>query len=211
MEYRCEAASVEGFVQQLAASYLPNGYWFYVAGQVPARKDPRAVDEKLIARYGVGISKWERARQKRAGRASVQYLRYGRFFLLLATHGQHPFFELESGAIRDARRVPIRFHGYSISYRGGHAHVRIEQGEYNRLKAYFLDVAVHRWVEGLVGEFGRIPFEPYAPIRRQLLAIWRDVNDARKTARLSPVPKTAVRLHRRVVRTYPDREVAKAV
>jgi hypothetical protein len=210
MEYRCEAASVEGFVQQLAASYLPNGYWFYVAGWVPARKDPRAVDAKLIARYGVGISKWERARRKRAGSASVQYLRYGRFFLLLATHGRHTFFEQEAAAIRDARRVPIRFHGYSISHRGGHAHVRIEQREYNRLKAYFLELAVRRTVEGLIGEFGRILFEPYAPIRRQLLAIWRAVNEARRTSGLAPVPKCAVRLRRHVVPTYMAAESADA-
>ena len=40
--YRCETGSVAGFVQQLAVSYLSHGYWFYVAGTVPDRKDPRA-------------------------------------------------------------------------------------------------------------------------------------------------------------------------
>src|SRR5262245_19846691 len=133
--YRCEATSAEGFVQQLAVSYLGSGYWFYVAGEIPAGKDPRRVDEKLVTRYEIDLSKWARARRKRAGLANLQYLRFGRFFVLLATHGAHRFFEEEAASVRDARRTPIRFRGYSVSHRGGHPHVRIEQGEYKRLKA----------------------------------------------------------------------------
>lgn len=204
MEYRFSVASVEGFVQLLAASFLPNGYWFYVQGVVPERKDPSAVDRKLLCRYGVAVSKWARARKKRAGQANVHYLRYGRTFLLLATHGEHEFFRSEAGLIRDARRVPIKFHGYALGFRGGRAHVRIEQGEYLRLKAHFLDLAVRRSVDHLTEAFGRVPFEPYAPVRRQLLAIWRAVNEARKSAGFSPVPKKAVRLRRRIVRPFED-------
>ena len=36
--YRCEAASVEGFIQQLAVSYVAKGYWFYVTGRIPHHK-----------------------------------------------------------------------------------------------------------------------------------------------------------------------------
>ncbi len=102
--YRCEATSVEGFVQQLAVSYLAHGYWFYVVGQVPEGKDSRKVAEKLVARYQIDLSKWARARRKRVGLASLQYLRFGRFFVLLATHGTHAFFEEEAPSIRDARQ-----------------------------------------------------------------------------------------------------------
>ena len=41
MVYRCEAASIEGFVQQLACNLVNKGYWFYVTGSIPAAKDPR--------------------------------------------------------------------------------------------------------------------------------------------------------------------------
>ena len=34
MAYRCEALTVSGFVQQLAVSYIANGYYFYVAGEI---------------------------------------------------------------------------------------------------------------------------------------------------------------------------------
>jgi hypothetical protein len=200
--YRCEATSVEGFVQQLAVSYLAHGYWFYVTGHVPDRKDPHAVDRKLIEHYGIDHSKWERARRKRAGAANVQYLRFERFFVLLATHGAHPFFDEEGNVVHDARRVPIRFHGYALSHHGGHPHVRIEQAEYNRLKAYFLDVATHRSADQLAAELGRLPFEPYAPVRRQLLAVLRAVNRARGTAAMESVASTCFRFRRQICRPF---------
>ena len=54
-KYRCEAVSVTGFVQRLV-DYLRHGYWFYVTGEVPAGKDPREVDEKLIEKYRIAVS-----------------------------------------------------------------------------------------------------------------------------------------------------------
>src|SRR5208337_4535619 len=90
--YHCEATTVEGFIQQLAVCYVGRGYWFYVTGFIPPDKDPRAVDEKLIGRYDIDISKWSRARRKQTGQASVQYLRFRQFFVLLATLGKHRFF-----------------------------------------------------------------------------------------------------------------------
>lgn len=212
--YRYEAISVEGFVQQLATNYVANGYWWYVAGKVPERKDPSAVDAKLLERYGIGISKWARSRRKQAGLGNVQYLRYGRFFVLLATSGQHPVFEQEP-TIRDIRRDPIRFHGYSIGCGKGsdgryHASVRIHADEYKKLKNYFLDLAVHRTVENLTLEFRRVPFSPFAKVRRQLLNILRAVNRSRQTAGFELVPISALRLRREPVKVFASHHVLRA-
>ena len=200
--YRCIAVSVEGFVQQLAVSYLRHGYWFYVSGWVPTEKDPRAVDEKLVATYDLDITKWARAWRKAQGRASVQYLRCDRFFLLLATHGEHLFFERELKQIRDARRAPIKYAGYSVSYRGTHPHVRIEQGEYLRRKAYLEELARHWSGDIVAGELAKLPFEPYAPVRGQLLSLWRAVNRVRLERGFELVPKRVLRLERRIVRPF---------
>jgi len=204
--YRCEARTIEGFIQQLAVSYLGNGYWFYVVGQIPERKDPRKIDEKLINRYALDLSKWARARQKKAGVANLQYIRFERFFVLLATHGVHRFFHEEASSIRDARRAPIRFFGYSVSHRGGHPHVRIEQGRYKELKAYFGDLALRRPAQTLAQELGRVHFEPYAPIRRQLLSILREVNRVRKTAGYELVQGQCFRFRRRIYRPFAEDE-----
>lgn len=213
-KYRCLATSVEGFVQQLAASYLRHGYWWYVCGLIPEWKNCELVDEKLISKYEVNVSESTRARRKRAGKANLQYLRHERFFVLMATKGEHEFFQHEAGSIRDIRRVPIKFHGYSLSYRPGgrtrsgeqdprwHSHVEIERSRYKELRAHLLELAVRRSGERLALEFYRLPFEPYAPIRRQMLNLLRAVNRARQTAGLSQLPTQVLPLRRRVVRPF---------
>jgi hypothetical protein len=200
--YQAEATSIEGFAQQLAVSFVGKGYYFYVVGSIPEGKDPRTVDVKLITRYGIDISKWARVRRKRAGTANLQYLRFERFFVILARHGKHCFFEDEASCIEDIRRTPIRFAGYSISFRGGHPHVRIEQEEYNQMKAYFLDLAVHRSLVTVERELAQIRFEPYAPVRGQLLCILRAVNRARKQAGFTPVTRQVFRFKRRIYRPF---------
>ncbi|OHB83428.1 MAG: hypothetical protein A2V98_16510 [Planctomycetes bacterium RBG_16_64_12] len=220
MEYRCVATSVAGFVQQLVSCYLPHGYWFYVSGIIPPGKDPAVTDEKLIAKYGIGVSRTSRARRKSVGIANVHYIRYGRRFLLLATHGFHPFFDDEAKNIRDVRRIPIKFDGYSISVaRGGflrkpkdgglpvrdekwRVRVQIEAEMYKGLRAYFEDIALYRTAERLAAELADLPFEPYAPVRRQLLNVVRYINERRHAARLEPVGFSALRYRRRIVRPF---------
>ena len=161
--YRCRVVLLPAFIQQLAVAYVARGYWFYVSGWIPFNKDAEAVDLKLIEKYGIDMSKWERARRKKAGLANLHYLRHGRTFILIATHGQHRFFEEEAAVIRDIRRVPFKLGGYSVSYRNGHASVRIAQESYKRLRTYLTDLAPRRSAEHMGQEFRMLHFEPYAP------------------------------------------------
>lgn len=200
--YRWEASTSAGFIQQLAVSYISNGYFFYVLGRVPAGKDATKIDAKLLERYGIAVSKWSRARRKRAGRASIQYLRHGDRFILLATHGEHPFFAEEGESVRDCRRVPIKVFGYAVSYKRGHAHVRIELEEFRRLKARVLELAVHRNAKSLADFFWSLPFEPYAPVRRQLLQLLGGANQKRRTAGYSALTHEVLRLRRRIVSPF---------
>lgn len=208
MAYRCAATSVAGFVQQLAVAYVAHGYWFYVTGRVPDSKDPASVDRKLVQQYGVGVSKWTRARRKRTGAARLQYLRYGRFFVLLATHGEHPFFAAEGKAVRDIRRRPLHFMGYVVGCRQGrkgerwHPSVRIERALCQELQARFAALALQWSVEELGRELRRLDFEPYAPVRDQLRGILRAVNRRRRVAGLEPVPREALWLRRIPVRPF---------
>ncbi len=214
MQYRCVASSPEGLVQQVAVSYLRHGDLFYVAGRIKTGKDPEHVDGKLLGKYQIVLGQRERADRKRRGIANMQYIRFGDWFLLLATEGHHPFKQKERNQIRDCRRVPIKFEGYSISYRrsgvtpkgGGpptwHACVRIDRPTYKQLKAFFLERACHRSVENLAGDFAHVPYARYAPIRRQLLTVLRMVNDRRARIGFDPVPHTALLLRRHIVSPF---------
>lgn len=209
MVYRCEAASVAGFVQQLAVGYIAHGYRYYVVRRIPERKDPRAVDAKLIDLYELDLSKWARARRKRAGYANVQYVRYQHFAVLLASPpvGGHTFFR-ECPDYRDIRKKAIRFGGYSIgssfSTRTGrwHASVRIEKEQYLRMRDYYVDIATKREASALVEELGSLRFEPYARVARQYLAILGRVNDKRRAAGLVELPATCLRLHRKSIQPF---------
>ena len=208
MGYRCVATSVAGFVQQLAVCYVGRGYYFYVRGGIPPHKDPAVIDRKLVERYGIAVSKWTRCRRRKRGQASLQYLRHGGFFVLLATHGEHPFFASEGRLVRDIRRQPLRFMGYAIGCRpargGGllHPSVRIERGQFAALKTHLGRMAVHRSVEDLCRILGSLPYEPYAPVRDQLRILVRAINRRRKAAGLEPVPQEALRRRRKPVRPF---------
>jgi len=214
MQYRSEATSVAGFVQQIACCYLRHGYWWYVAGYIPDGKDPVAVDRKLIEKYGIAVSESTRARRKQLGQANLQYLRHERFFVMLATKGRHIFFAEENPCIRDIRSCPLKFGGYSISYRRGgrtrigrpdanwHAHVEVERQCYLKLKAHLVDLALRRSVEQLALVFYELPYEPYAPVRRQWLNALRAVNRVRRQAGMREVPWEVLPLRRRVVKPF---------
>jgi hypothetical protein len=190
--YRYLATTEEGFLQQLAVCYLANGYYFYVPGVIPEGKDPVLTDQKILRKYGIAMSKWGRYRRRKMGAASLQYLRLDRFFLILGTEGRHRFFEEEEEVIRDVRRTPIRFRDYSVSYKNGHAHVRIERTTFEEMKAYFEGIAAKRPWEVLMVELEALPYERYAPVRAQLRELHRLVNRVRKAAGLRVLPQSCV-------------------
>ena len=220
MNYRCVTTSLVGFVQQLACNVLPHGYWFYVMGSVPDAKSPTALDAKLIEKYGIAISRQQRARRKLVGTANLHYLRLGRVWIILATHGHHRFFEDELQNIRDARKVPIQIGDYSLSVKQGgflkkasldsepvpdgrmRTRIQISRERYRELCGYFLERACHRSTESLSKELFCIPFEPYAPVRRQQLNLLRLINQKRQQAGFEKIPPTVLRYKRHIVSPF---------
>jgi hypothetical protein len=214
--YEFEVTSIEGLVQQLQI-HFKNGYYFYVLGMIPEGKEPSGTDEKLIRGYRTDVSKWARSRRKRRGEFNVQYIRLGRLFVLLATPGTPPaesrdFFREETRAVKDARETPIKVGGYAVSAAdGGRCTIGIEHQTYKAIKAEFVGLAPHRSPEYLAAKLWDLPFEPYRRVRKQLFAILKAVNEARKRHRREPVPTSAVRWRRRVCRPFekgPAREAA---
>ena len=212
-------------MQVLACNYLPHGYWFYVSGLIPEHKIPELVDRKLIDKYGIAVSRQTRLRRKKAGQANIQYVRFGRYWLLLATQGAHHFFALEQKNIRDVRKIPILFEGYSISVkRGGwlrrrdplmprrpdkrlRVRVQISRDRYADLKAYFLSIATRCSETYLARELFRVAFEPYARIRQQMLNILRLINRARHESGQDRVTTDAIRCRRRIVKPFEREEI----
>jgi len=101
------------------------------------------VDEKLSHKVrGLSLEVGEGKDGKKRGwqRSSISGSR--RTFLLLATTGEHPFFEEEASNILDARERAIPFAATRSVTRTGTPHVRIGTARYEELKVEFKELAL---------------------------------------------------------------------
>ena len=80
--------------------------------------------------------------------------------------------------------------------------VQIERELFKGLKAYLLDIAPHRSAAALAAELRDLPFEPYAPVRQQLLNLLRYTNRRREVAGLESINTSVLRFRRRIVRPF---------
>ena len=119
MQYRAEATSLDR-LRPADCLLLPATRLLVLCDRPRSGPQRRTSHRpRLIEKYGIGVSESTRARRKRLGQANLQYLRLGRTFVILATKGQHKFFEAEFKSIHDIRHTPLKIGGYSISYRRG--------------------------------------------------------------------------------------------
>lgn len=230
-EYRYLATSRTGFIQQVVSCYLRHGYYFFVQGRVAEGKDAEVLDRKLLVRYGIAKNKKQRYRRKQQGLANVQYIRFERDWLMLATRGKHDWFHQEWANIRDCRRQAIRVLDYSLSVVQGEyvsnrlkaipngpperdakqrVRVQISQAAYRELQASLLENARRRRTEWFARHLWNIAYEPYAPIRRQLLELIRQVNKTRSAAGLPRISPKVIRYQQRKVKPFGDRDKRQA-
>jgi hypothetical protein len=217
-DYQCEARSLDGFIAQLIR-YVASGHYFYITSRIPERKDPMAVDRKLVELYDIAKPRWARARRRLVGTSGIHYLRYGRFFILIATHGKHSFFTDHATTFRDIRRQALHAGGYAVRYtysvqeKRWKVFVRLDRQAYRNVRAQMLDMAIrpaYRSPEILEQEFRRLRWQPYEPVRRQLVAILKSVNRARGRARLPKLTMTCIPKHRRSGSVFVERTGSEA-
>ena len=214
--YRCEAKTAGGFVQQLAVCYIGRKYYHYVMGHIPSEKDPRETDKRILEKYDIAVSKHVNYKRRKAGLASVQYLRFDRTFIIVATKGHHEFKAAEIASLRNAKLEPIQFkfadsHGelqvpaaYSIGVSNEHPSVRIARSTFAELKVYFEAIATKRTLAQMFAEFSALPYEPYSPVLDQLFELLRAVNRKREQAGLLPLKGRPIRTRRKIFLPFED-------
>ena len=220
MEYKYEVTSEIGFLQRVATHLLPKGYYFFVQGRLADGKSPSALDAKLLAKYDVAKSEGARRWRKSQGLGNVQYVRYQHHWILLATQGDHAIREGEGDNLKDVRRTPIRIGDYALYVKRGNylkrepsaeaakpdgkwrVRVVIAREAYRELCASVMSKACHRRGDALAEELFSLPYEPYAPIRKQLLKLLRLVNAKRQAAGYAKVPAMCLRFKREIVRAF---------
>lgn len=222
MKSRHEISSVDGMAAILV-NLISKGYRYYFTGTIEEPAKFAVRDSRMLEYYDADLPKWTRERRRQRGEANFRYLRYANWFVVLATEGiAERFWREDRHRIRDIRHTPIRFKGYSLSYRQGgwkdrrlwadplvrerdmkwHVRVQLDFETYSGVKAYFLNMATHRQADFLAREFLDLHFQPYRPVREQLLAILRAVNRQRQLAGYQRIPYSVIRFKRRIVRVF---------
>lgn len=222
MTSRHVIASIDGMVAILV-NLISKGYRYYFTGTIDDPAKWLVRDSRMLDYYEADLPKWTRERRRRRGEANFRYLRFNDWFVVLATEGTAArFWQEDRDRVRDVRNIPIRFKGYSLSYRQGgwkdrrlwadplvrerdmkwHVRVQLDAETYAGVKAYFLNIATHRQAYFLASEFLDLHFQPYRPVREQLLAILRAVNRERHLAGFQRIPYSVIRFKRRIVRAF---------
>lgn len=220
--YRCVATSIEGFLFQLAVSYVTNGkYYFYVTGSVPSWRTPTEHDARMLSQYEVAISKFARCRRRKrigiSGRrlANCQYLRFSDFWILLCQEGENAFFDRNckrdtSGAIveqwfYDVRQSAIQFNEYSVGYFKDKLTVRLSSKAMAGLRSYYLKLAL-KPLPYLREELATFPYEAYGGVLKQRYSILRSMNLKRGAAGLPAIPTSFIRKKRKPVKPFMSKE-----
>ncbi len=97
--------------------------------------------------------------------------------------------------------------GYSISFRRDgrplsgrgetfRVHVRIEAERFKELLAEFEHYACRMSADRLAAKLYELPFQGYAPVRRQLCSLLRAINRKRKSVGLGTLPNETLFFHR---------------
>lgn len=93
---------------QMVVYYVSRGYLHYCITLFPTIKQDRweSIDQKLMTRYHIGLSKWQKARRKHQGFANFVYLRWGCISIILHTAGNFESMKI-ADVFHDIRRAPI--------------------------------------------------------------------------------------------------------
>jgi len=214
MAYQYKARNQTAFLQQLVR-YVQAGYRFYIFGAT-GRKPAESVDERLLTKFDIRKSPQQRSRAKARGEANLQYIRLEDFWVILATKGKHPFFDVHRtkegrAEYKDLRKTALRVGPYAISSKLDGAwnkessnsklnryrvRVTLTRAEYKELVAFFEGKACHWSAERLEAEFAKVGqlYLPYSPVKNQLVQLVRRTNKKRKEAGYKRIPYSALNM-----------------
>lgn len=225
MQYRCEARSVEAFLSQICR-YVGGGHYFYFACTLGEDKDPCVLDRKMVDRYVTEGKAWRRKSRSRGGHANVHYLRCGRFYVLISTHGKKVggkpeklFFD-HATTIRDIRRKALTFWKYSIRYtfseteKRWKVNIRLHREAYQELRAELVQFSVRercRDSEAMEEKVRSLRLAWYRPVRAQVFRILQEVNRRRRYRGFDQIPATCIPKMRRPPIVFIEDAVAEDV
>jgi len=202
----CEAPTLGDFLYRIALGGFHFRYFRYAVRSIPEGKDLQPLDRKLMDTYGVTSCRMRRLRQRRAGHASVQYVRYRSTFILMATEGAHATFS----RIRsfDVRVAPLHIGShYTIGCSGDRVSVRIARSTWKKVEAYHVACAL-REHEVVEAKLRGLSFYRFPGVVAQIKQLTAAINQRRKQAGLSAISHHPHQQHQFCRKSYQRRGAA---
>lgn len=207
--------SVDEFVGRVQR-LVSRGYYFAYVGYLRRPKDPRQLDAKMSKLWKLNMPEWQRATRNRGGESSVHYVRFGRRYILLSTHGrakqngrqrrgrpgeprQSGRFFREYPGFLDLKDCGLKFLGYNIkstySVKEGRrkTFVSLNRNTYRLMKASLIRKATrprYRSREAMEAVFWYLPIQCYGPVQLQVRMMVGAVNGALRRAGLPQLRMT---------------------
>lgn len=192
MSYDHSVPSLGLFLKRIAIDYMRYGYYRWAMRGISPHSDLLAIDRKLIATYGVTQCRTSRMRIRKQGLAVVQYVRWKRTFIVLATEGVHEAFDRICSY--DVRVSPLHYHAYSIGVKNNRIEVRIRSQVWNGAYKKQLAIALVP-TESLEKSLNALPYYRFPGVVRQLLKLTSEINLRRQVAGLPKVSLTVEKRH----------------
>ena len=215
-DYRYAAKSIDGFLSQVIRYVANGGHYFYIRVRVPEDKDPHLVADKLLDRYSIRRSRWQRKRRHLKETASIHLLQYQEVIVIMLTKGQHAaFYADHHSQVADIRRTALKVFGYSIRYSFSETNqrrkvsIRLDAETYRMVQPHMLTVGVwdaYRSPDRLEREFRRLPYQPYEPVFAQLCSIAKQVNRARRRRSFDRISLDCIKNKRRLGTVFVQRD-----
>ncbi len=164
METIVEVKDYKAFLQEIVRRFS-HGYYFYSLTIYPEKKRDKwqKIDEKLIEKYPIlSLSKYQRARRKRASLLNARIIRYGQFMLLQATSGKDDIGLKTEEAFEDIRKKSLvlsNLYG-TLSFRIGKKEkgytVYFEKAYWRDIKSYWAEKALKADIKQIEQEWKKM-------------------------------------------------------
>jgi len=147
METIVEVKDYRAFLQEIVRRF-GHGYQLYSLTIYPLKKKDKwlQIDQKILSKYPIlGLSKYQRARRKRAGKLNAMMIRYNRYMLIQITLGKDDINITQEETFVDINRQKLilsNLYG-SLSFRVGKKNNKITVWF---AKDYWRDLKSH-WAE----------------------------------------------------------------
>lgn len=161
-EYRYLIRSSGELIKQIVRE-VGMGYYFMHVTYLPAKKKNKwvKIDEKMMQKYDVRKTKWQRYRRKERGLANFLYRRWEHVMVILHTLGDIPSGITYDDQFQDVRKKQVDIWvsdlvGYRIIFENGKVTAVLHPQTYRGIKAVLRDVARTKDTGKMVKEFDKL-------------------------------------------------------